>query len=327
MPTAAGIEARRPRPRAGTAWPHHPGPAPGLRRRAAHPRRRAASRRPPAPTGARPRSRSSSSCARPSRPGRSPRRSSSPPRSTRALRLHRAGAAVGPAGFAAATFGLTLATRLALNVFRGGPGALDQVFVVGPHGEGRTEFLPALPFLDGGVGHFLSHFTDDQPEAADPGAGPPAGPAARDPLPRHRHRRRARRADDRRRRAGDPAPLPARPRARRRGRGARPRPSSSSSSPPRCSTARPRPTRSSPPSASSPRSACSPGGRASRVLGAGALALAAFFSYALLAVGAWAALVRWRREGIGAALRLAALCAAVLVVALPRRSTSPPAST
>ena len=52
---------------------------------------------------------------------------------------------------------------------------------------------------------------------------------------------------------------------------------------------------------------------ANRVLGAAALALAAFFSYALLAVGAWAALVRWRRDGVGAALRLAAICAAVLV--------------
>ena len=51
------------------------------------------------------------------------------------------------------------------------------------------------------------------------------------------------------------------------------------------------------------------------MLGAVALALAAFFSYALLAVGAWAALVRWRRDGFRAALRLAAICAAVLVVA------------
>ena len=52
---------------------------------------------------------------------------------------------------------------------------------------------------------------------------------------------------------------------------------------------------------------------ANRVLGAVGLALAVFFSYALLAVGAWSALVRWRREGIGAALRFAAICAAVLV--------------
>ena len=50
-----------------------------------------------------------------------------------------------------------------------------------------------------------------------------------------------------------PAALPARPRARRRGRRRAPRRCSSSSSPPRCSTARPRPTRSSRRSASSPR--------------------------------------------------------------------------
>jgi hypothetical protein len=54
---------------------------------------------------------------------------------------------------------------------------------------------------------------------------------------------------------------------------------------------------------------------ANRVAGAGALALATFFSYALLAVGAWSALVRWRRKGFGAALRLAALCGGVLLVA------------
>ena len=64
-----------------------------------------------------------------------------------AVRLARAEVAVGPLGFAAATFGLALATRLALNVFRGGPGALDQPFVVGRAGEGRTEFLPGLTEL------------------------------------------------------------------------------------------------------------------------------------------------------------------------------------
>src|SRR5205085_4608948 len=38
------------------------------------------------------------------------------------------------------------------------------------------------------------------------------------------------------------------------------------------------------------------------------------FSYALLGVGAWAVIVRWRREGFGAALRLGLLCAAAVVV-------------
>jgi hypothetical protein len=50
-----------------------------------------------------------------------------------------------------------------------------------------------------------------------------------------------------------------------------------------------------------------------RPLGALALALAAFLSWALLAVGAWAAFVAWRREGTRAALVLATMCAAALV--------------
>ena len=227
-----------------------------------------------------------------------------------ALRLRRV--AIGPWAFAAATFGLTLVTRLALNVFRGGPGALDQVFVVAPKGEGRTEFLPALPFLDRGVGHFLSHFPGISPNLPIQAQGHPPGlllaihylgldtPAglagltivvgalatpllyglARELLPEGEARV-----------AtllfvfvptsllygatsGDAlfATLGVLAAVGLLARG---------------------PLR--------------------QLLGAVALAFAAFFSYALLAVGAWAALVRWRREGLGVALRLAALCAAVLV--------------
>jgi hypothetical protein len=202
-----------------------------------------------------------------------------------AIRLHRA--AIGAAGFAAATFALTLATRLALNVFRGGPGALDQVFVVAPKGEGRTEFLPALPFLDNGVGHFLSHFAEISPKLPIQAQGHPPGllltmhylgidtaggltaltivvGALATPLLYLLYG--ATSGDALFATLGVLAAV---------GLLAR------------------RPL--------------------NQLLGAGALALAAFFSYALLAVGAWAALVRWRREGIGVAIRLAALCAAVLV--------------
>jgi hypothetical protein len=49
-------------------------------------------------------------------------------------------------------------------------------------------------------------------------------------------------------------------------------------------------------------------------LGAVALAAASFFSYALLAVGAWAALVAVRRDGAAAALRVGVACAAALVL-------------
>ena len=50
-----------------------------------------------------------------------------------------------------------------------------------------------------------------------------------------------------------------------------------------------------------------------RTLGPGALALASFFSYANLAVGAFAAAVAWRRDGARSALGLAASCAVALV--------------
>jgi hypothetical protein len=53
--------------------------------------------------------------------------------------------------------------------------------------------------------------------------------------------------------------------------------------------------------------------RPARVAGAAALAVASFFAWSLLAVGAWAALVGLRREGAPAAAVLAVLCAAALV--------------
>ena len=54
-------------------------------------------------------------------------------------------------------------------------------------------------------------------------------------------------------------------------------------------------------------------GRLASVLGATALALASFFSCALLAVGAWAAVLSSLRGGLLTAARLSALCAAALV--------------
>lgn len=230
-----------------------------------------------------------------------------------AIRLHRSDTAVGPAGFAAATFVLTLATRLALNVFRGGPGALDQVFVVGRRGEGRTEFLPGLPFVEHRVGHFLSDFPaitaklPIQAEGHPPGLllaihylgiDTAAGLAAltiavgalATPLLYLLGRELFSESEARAAAllfvfvptsllygatSGDALFATLGVLAAVGLLARRP---------------------------------------ATRLLGAAALAFAVFFSYALLAVGAWGALVRWRREGIGAALRLAALCAAVLVV-------------
>jgi len=54
--------------------------------------------------------------------------------------------------------------------------------------------------------------------------------------------------------------------------------------------------------------------RAALPLGAGLLAVASFFSWALLAVGAWAAIVVARRDGVGRSALLAAACAGALGV-------------
>ena len=50
-----------------------------------------------------------------------------------------------------------------------------------------------------------------------------------------------------------------------------------------------------------------------RAAGAAMLAVASFFAWSLLAVGAWAALIVWRRDGIRTAAALCALCGAALV--------------
>jgi hypothetical protein len=50
-----------------------------------------------------------------------------------------------------------------------------------------------------------------------------------------------------------------------------------------------------------------------RALGMVALAVAAFFSWALLAIAAWAALLAWRREGLREAIAVAAGCALAVV--------------
>ena len=219
---------------------------------------------------------------------------------------------VGPLGFGLALFGLTLATRLALNTARGGPGDLYEVFVVRPTGEGRTEYLPALAQLRQGPGYFLAHFADLVPVLPVHAAGNPPGlllsmdalgidtaqglaaltivvGALATPLLYVLGRRLF---------------------GERLGRvtallfvfvptsllyGA------TSADAMYVSlgvlAAIPLVSRS----------------RAVLVLGALVLAVVSFFSYALLAVGAWAAVLRWRREGLAAALRLALLCGVVLL--------------
>lgn len=229
-----------------------------------------------------------------------------------AVRLLRAQAAAGPVAFAGATFGLTLITRLALNVFRGGPGALDQPFVVGRAGEGRTEFLPGLAFVEHGVGHFLSDFPDITAKLPIQAQGHPPGlllamhylgidtaaglaaltivvGALATPLLYLLAREIASEVEAR----AAALLFVFVPTSLLYGATSADALFATLGVLAAVGLLARRP--------------------ANRVLGAAALALAAFFSYALLAVGAWAALVRWRREGIGSALRLAAICAAVLV--------------
>lgn len=65
------------------------------------------------------------------------------------------------AGFAAATLVLGLVMRLAVNVVRGGPG--DWYHVFGATGEGRREYLPALAAFANGTDAFLRRFADLAP--------------------------------------------------------------------------------------------------------------------------------------------------------------------
>jgi hypothetical protein len=53
--------------------------------------------------------------------------------------------------------------------------------------------------------------------------------------------------------------------------------------------------------------------RAARIAGAFALAAASLFAWSLLAIGAWAALLAWRRRGVRDMLALGLLCAVVLL--------------
>jgi hypothetical protein len=221
-------------------------------------------------------------------------------------------ARVGPALLAPALFALTLATRLALNVVRGGPQALASVFAVHANGEGRTEYLPALPFLHGGVGPFLDHFAALVPRLPDQAAGHPPGFV----LTLHALGITS---------AGGAAALAilggalATPALYLLGREL-------------CDERRARlaallfvfvPTSllygaTSADAVFATLGVLAAAGllarrAAPRVGGALALAVASFFSWALLGAGVWAVLVRWRRAGFDSALRLGLLAAAVLV--------------
>lgn len=83
--------------------------------------------------------------------------------------------AMRPAGFAAAVGALALAMRIALNACRGGTGEWSHVFDARPPGEGQHEYLPALGALHNGTGPFLDHFADLVPNLPTHASSHPPG--------------------------------------------------------------------------------------------------------------------------------------------------------
>lgn len=81
-------------------------------------------------------------------------------------------------GFSVAIFGLALGLGLALGAARIGTWGWWRVFAVGPHGsvEGRFEYLIALPVLRDGIGYYLHHFAALLPYTTTHVKGNPPGP-------------------------------------------------------------------------------------------------------------------------------------------------------
>jgi hypothetical protein len=89
------------------------------------------------------------------------------------IRLFRSG--IGPPWFALALFGLSLLSRIVLNVARAGPEELYATNVVRPLSSGRLEYLSAMIELRAGVGHFLDNFAEMVPTLPLHVAGHPPG--------------------------------------------------------------------------------------------------------------------------------------------------------
>jgi methylthioxylose transferase len=216
-----------------------------------------------------------------------------------------------PASFAARVLALALGLGLALNVARAGTRGWDAIFDLRPGGsfEAANEYLPGLPALSYGTRFYLDRFAELVPSMPVNVAGHPPGPL----LLLH--------ATGITSAAGVAAlcigvgalgaPLTyALGRVLGAERDARTAAVLFACSPltllfgvtsfdylfATCGLA----------------AACLLAGRsnATRALGAVALAAATLFSWALLAVGAWAAVLAWRRRGPLAAAMLAAACAA-----------------
>ena len=81
--------------------------------------------------------------------------------------------ALGPVGFAGAILGVALATRLAVGAARRGPDEWDAVF--DESFEAKNEYLPALPALRDGTVWFLDRFAELVPSLTPHAAGHPPG--------------------------------------------------------------------------------------------------------------------------------------------------------
>ena len=218
-----------------------------------------------------------------------------------------------PAAVAAVLLGGTLVLRLALAAGRGGTGAWDRVFDPARSFEAANEYLPALPTVDRlGVRFFLDRFAELVPSFPVHVAGHPPG------LPLVMH---ALALDTPARLAAFciaagalSAPLTyGLARELLDERGARIAGLLMALSPQALMFG----------VTTADAVYCTlgllaawplarPSWRA-RLLGAALLAVASLFAWSLLAVGAWAAVLAWRRHGLRSAIALSALCAAVLL--------------
>src|SRR5829696_1106780 len=224
---------------------------------------------------------------------------------------------VRPGVLAIALFAGTLALRLALAAGRGGTGAWDRVFDTSRSFEADNEYLPALPTVGLGPGYFLDRFAELVPSMPVHVAGHPPGlPLVMEFLGLDTPARLA---------AfcivvgAISAPLAyALARELLPERGARLAGLLMALSPQALMFGV---TTADTVYCTLGLLAAWPLARArkvsdtflARVVGAVALSLASLFAWSLLAIGAWAAILAWRRQGLRSAIELSAICGVVLL--------------
>jgi len=217
-----------------------------------------------------------------------------------------------PGRVALILFAGTLALRLALAAGRGGTGEWDKVFDEARSFEAPNEYLPALPTVDLGPGYFLDRFAELVPSMPVHVAGHPPG------LPLVMHflglDTPARLAAFCIVVGAIAAPLTyGLARELLEERGARLAGLLMAISPQALMFGV---TTADAVYATLGLLAAWPLARASRrarLLGAVMLFVATLFAWSLLAIGAWAAILAWRRHGLRSAIELSAICGVVLL--------------